>query len=64
MSIKCKQAHKMLIDDGWRWIRGGKGSHRKYKKKKNGKIWILPYHGNKDLPIRIEKELLKILKGK
>ena len=61
MPIKYRQAHKMLLDNGWELLKTGKGSHRRYGKKGH-KPFTLDWHGgNKDLKKYMEKSLLKEL---
>lgn len=61
MPIKSKDAHKMLIANGWQHIKGGKGSHRKYTK--DNETIILAWHGGgKDLKPYQEKQIKLALK--
>ena len=61
MPIKYREAHKKLLSNGWQLnMKGGKGSHRKYKK--DGRMFPLPYHGdNKELSHSVEKQLKNLL---
>ncbi len=61
MPYKYREAHKLLIQNGWRLVAGGKGSHRKYKK--GGRIFPLPYHGdNQELSKGLDKKVRNLLK--
>lgn len=61
MPIKTREAEKMLLNDGWELVKGGKGSHRRYKK--GNRFYTLPYHGSgKDLSPRVEQTFRKLFK--
>lgn len=56
--MKFKEIEKIVLDDGWYFIRSV-GSHFHYKHPvKKGKVTI-PFHGSKDLPIRTVKSIYK-----
>ena len=62
MPKTAKQMERILLKDGW-IFNSQNGSHRHYKHPyKKGKVTI-PFHGNKDLKRKTEKEILKKLKS-
>ncbi|MBI1766999.1 MAG: type II toxin-antitoxin system HicA family toxin [Bacteroidetes bacterium] len=49
MSYSAKDLSKILNDHGFEFKRS-KGSHHLFQNKQSGKIVVVPFHGNKDLP--------------
>lgn len=48
--MKVRDVVKLLEEDGWYEVRGGKGSHRKYRHpRKPGQV-IVPHHDGDDVP--------------
>lgn len=58
MPKNAKQLEKILLRNGW-IVKSQRDSHRNYIHPfKDGKITI-PFHNSKDLPLSIEKNVLK-----
>lgn len=58
MPKTSKEMIKLLKANGFVQIKGGKGSHRKLKNFKTGKVTEVPFH-NKNIPIGTERAILK-----
>lgn len=57
--MNSKEIIKLLENDGWEMIPGGKGSHRQYvHPKKKGKVTV-SYHGKKEVPPKTLNSILK-----
>ncbi|EKX91847.1 toxin-antitoxin system, toxin component, HicA family [Peptostreptococcus anaerobius VPI 4330 = DSM 2949] len=48
MPMTSKEMIKLLKDNGFVEVKGGKGSHRKFENPKTGKATVVPFH-SKDL---------------
>ena len=56
--MNAKELEKMLLKDGWYFVRQS-GSHRHYRNRlKMGTITV-PFHGKKDLNIKTANTILK-----
>nr|WP_243343221.1 type II toxin-antitoxin system HicA family toxin [Anaerococcus sp. AGMB09787] len=58
MPMSSKEMIKLLKNNGFVEIKGGKGSHRKFKNFKTGKATEVPFH-SKDLKKGTEQKILK-----
>ena len=58
MPMSSKEMIKLLEKNGFTYIKGGDGSHRKFKNFKTGKVTEVPFH-SKDLKKGIEHAILK-----
>ena len=47
--MSAKELEKVLIDNGWHYVRQT-GSHKIYKKDSSSFTIAIPLHNNKDLP--------------
>ncbi len=56
--MKCSEALKILIADGWYAV-SQKGSHIKMKHDNKNGVIIFPNHGSKELGKGLEKSLFK-----
>jgi len=58
--MKVRDVLKRLADDGWIEVKGGKGSHRKFKHPtKSGHVTVAFHSSNADVPIGTLKNILK-----
>lgn len=56
MPKTAKEMEKLLLADGW-MVKNQRGSHRHYiHPQKPGKVTI-PFHGNKTLKVKTEKQI-------
>ncbi len=56
--MNAKELEKMLLKDGWFFVRQS-GSHRHYKHlQKKGTVTV-PFHGKKDLNMKTANTILK-----
>jgi predicted RNA binding protein YcfA (HicA-like mRNA interferase family) len=60
MPMTIKEAEKLLKEAGYKEVKGGKGSHRKYVKEGALRPFILPSHG-KELSRIVEKSIKETL---
>lgn len=58
MPMSSKEMIKLLEKNGFVYLKSGRGSHRKFKNPKTGKVTQVPFH-NGDLSPGLEKEILK-----
>ncbi|MGP1543314.1 MAG: type II toxin-antitoxin system HicA family toxin [Dialister pneumosintes] len=58
MPMTSKEMIKLLKDNGFVEVKGGKGSHRKFENPKTGKATVVPFH-SKDLKKGTERNILK-----
>ncbi len=58
MPMTSKEMIRFLKKNGFTEVKGGKGSHRRFKNLKTGKATEVPFH-NKDLGKGLEKRILK-----
>lgn len=58
MPMTSKEIIKLLKENGFTEIKGGKGSHRKFKNPKTGKATVVPFH-SKTLKKGTERSILK-----
>jgi len=57
--MKVRDVVKLLEADGWYEVRGGKGSHRKYRHpQKPGQV-IVPLHDGDDVPRGLLGQILR-----
>ena len=58
--LKVRDVLKRLADDGWIEVKGGKGSHRKFKHPtKPGHVTVAFHSSNADVPVGTLKSILK-----
>jgi len=58
--MKVRDLLKRLADDGWIEVKGGKGSHRKFKHPtKPGHVTVAFHSANADVPVGTFKNILK-----
>lgn len=58
--MKYAELHRILKQNGWIPLKGkGKGSHIKYTK--DGRNYIVPYHGGQEINRSLAKKILKDL---
>lgn len=58
MPMNSKEMVKLLKRNGFTEIKGGKGSHRRFKNFETGKVTEVPFH-SKELGKGLEREILK-----
>lgn len=58
MPMNSKEMIKFLMKNGFVQIKGGKGSHRRFKNFTTGKVTEVPYH-SKELGKYLERAILK-----
>jgi len=59
--MKARDLLKRLAEDGWIEVKGGKGSHRKFKHPtKPGHVTVAFHSSNTDVPVGTLKSILKI----
>lgn len=56
--MKAKEIEKLIISNGWFFIRQ-KGSHRIFKHLDIEGIIIIPFHGSNEVPKGTEQSILK-----
>ena len=58
MTMNSKEMIKFLLKNGFEEIQGGKGSHRRFKNFKTGKVTEVPCHSG-ELGKGLERAILK-----
>ena len=54
--MKYSEFHRLVKNNGWRLLRT-KGSHCIYEK--NGKTYVVPFHGAKEIGEGLRKKIIK-----
>ena len=58
--MKVRDVLKRLAEDGWIEVKGGKGSHRKFRHPtKPGHVTVAFHSSNADVPVGTLKNILK-----
>ncbi len=58
-NMKASELEKLILKNGWRFEREGKGSHKIYKHPDYPYIISIPFHSKKDLGIGLLNTLMK-----
>ena len=56
--MKAKELEKLVVDNGWFFVRQN-GSHRIYKHEALNGIVVIPFHSSKDLPKGTEQSIIR-----